>query len=247
VPTTEPVPVPPSFIYGSTLANVFAEREPFLPFINWQPVALPDREKRPRHIFVAYPYSLYPEADYRKVFKNVAEAFRVTFLFADEKITDLHILKKIENYIRESEFGIYDISGWNANVTLELGLAFGLGERAFIAFDPKKTPIAEVPADLRGIDRIEYSSYSELEEKVGELIGQELPLPLEHGTESVSPLGALRRLAVETLNRNPGLKMGDIATELGINVDLAQVVIRPLVGSLVRTEGQKRGTKYFLM
>lgn len=76
------------------------------------------------------------EQDYRRIFRSLTSAFEVKFVFADEKITNLHILKKIENYIRESQFGIYDISGWNANVTLELGLALGLEETAYIAIDP---------------------------------------------------------------------------------------------------------------
>jgi hypothetical protein len=216
----------------------------FVPYYNAIPVTLSDKRKQPRQIFVAYAYALYARADYRKVFKNLHHAFEVDFVFADERITNLHILTKIENYIRESQFGIYDISGWNANVTLELGLAFGLGERAFIAFDPAKTNLDEVPADLRGIDRIQYSSYSELEEGVGELIGQELPIPTLH--EAENPLAALRRRALELLAAKPGLKIRDIAVALGITGDLAQVVVRPLVGAGIRTEGQTRGMKYYL-
>jgi hypothetical protein len=34
------------------------------------------------------------------------------------------LLAKIYSMILESAFGIYDVSGWNANVTLELGIAF---------------------------------------------------------------------------------------------------------------------------
>src|SRR5262245_37605801 len=119
---------------------------------------LPNPARKPRQIFVAYSYRLYPKADYRRVFQDLTKAFQVDFVFADEKITSLHILQKIANYIRESRFGIYDISGWNPNVTLELGLAFGLTEKTFIAIDPSKTNVAEVPADLRGLDRIQYGS-----------------------------------------------------------------------------------------
>jgi predicted nucleotide-binding protein len=109
---------------------------------------LPNPTKSARQVFVAYSYRLYPKADCRKVYKELAQAFHVEFIFADEKITSLYILQKIANYIRSSRFGIYDISGWNANVTLELGLAFGMNERAFIAIDPSKTDINEVPSDL---------------------------------------------------------------------------------------------------
>src|SRR5438093_277150 len=97
---------------------------------------LPNPARDPRQIFVAYSYNLYPKDDYRQPYAELAKAFNVKFVFADEKITTLHILQilqKIANYIRSARFGIYDISGWNPNVTLELGLAFGLGEKANIA------------------------------------------------------------------------------------------------------------------
>jgi hypothetical protein len=81
---------------------------------------LPNSVRKPRQIFVAYPYTLYDKADYRKPFAELGKAFDVQFVFADQKITTLHILQKIADYIRSSRFGIYDISGWNANVTLEL-------------------------------------------------------------------------------------------------------------------------------
>ena len=100
--------------------------------------ALPNPSRNPRQVFVAYSYKLYPKADYRKVYQELSKAFQVQFVFADEKITNLHILQKIANYIRSSRFGVYDVSGWNPNVSLELGLAFGLNEKAYIAIDPTK-------------------------------------------------------------------------------------------------------------
>lgn len=212
---------------------------------NFQAAVLPQQSrKRPRQVFVAYAYGLYPKADYRKVFTSVKKAFQTDFVFADEKITDLHILEKIRTYIAESQFGIYDITGWNANVTLELGLAFGMAETAYIAFDPTKTALDDVPADLRGFDRMEYTSYTELETKVGELIAQELPLPTTH--EAENQLTILRSRTLEILEGSDGLTMGDIAKALGISTDLSQVVVRPLVGGPVRTKGQRKGTKYFL-
>jgi hypothetical protein len=40
--------------------------------------------------------------------------------------------------------------------------------------------------------------------------------------------------------------MPDIARLLGVSVDMAKVVVKPLVGSDLRIEGIKRGAKYFL-
>jgi len=205
---------------------------------------LPSPTRNPRQVFVAYSYKLYPKADYRKVFTELAKAFQVDFVFADEKITNLHILQKIANYIRSSRFGIYDISGWNPNVTLELGLAFGLGEKAYIAIDPTKTDVNEVPSDLRGMDRIQYDSYTELQTGLEKLLAQELPLPRTHDVEN--QLTSLREQAVSVVAQSEGLKVPDIARLLGISIDMAKVVVRPLVGTRLRIEGVKRGSRYYL-
>lgn len=205
--------------------------------------ALPGQEKNARQVFVAYPYRLYPKADYRKVFESISKAFDVSFVFADEKISDLHILEKIKSYIRDSAFGIYDISGWNPNVTLELGLAFGMGARAYIAFDPSKTDVGEVPSDLRGMDRMQYSSYTELEEVLSRLMAQNMPAPQQH--EAEDQLQKLRRQTMAVVSDSEGLRIGDISEALGVNVQLTKVVVRPLIGHGLRTEGVKKGTRYY--
>ena len=206
--------------------------------------ALPNPTKLARQVFVAYSYRLYPKTDYRKVYKELAQAFHVEFIFADEKITSLHILQKIANYIRSSRFGIYDISGWNANVTLELGLAFGMTERAFIAIDPSKTDINEVPSDLRGIDRIQYASYTELQEGLAKLLAQEFPVEPTHDVEN--QLAQLRQQALKLIAGSEGLKVPDIASLLGVSIEMAKLVVRPLVGEHLEVRGIKRGAKYYL-
>lgn len=179
---------------------------------------LPNPTRNSRQVFVAYPYRVYPKADYRRVYQDLSRAFEIEFVFGDEKITNLHILQKIANYIRSSRFGIYDISGWNPNVTLELGLAYGLNEKAYIAIDPAKTPVEEVPADLRGIDRIQYSSYSELQSGLERLLDQEIPIRPAHDVEN--QLTQLRTQATQLVREAPdGLKMVDIAKLLGVSVD----------------------------
>lgn len=209
---------------------------------NLTPAQLPSSVSR--RVFVAYPYAL-PAADYRRPYSAVGKAFNVNFVFADEKISDLHILEKIKGYIIDSAFGIYDITGWNPNVALELGLALGLPKRAFIAFDPSKTELDEVPSDLRGMDRLQYGSYAELEERVEQLISQEFPLPRTHDAEN--QVDELRRTLLELASPEDGLKIGDIATALGVSIDLAKVVVRPLVASeQLRIEGVKRGARYYL-
>ena len=204
---------------------------------------LPTPARSAKQIFVAYSYKLYPADDYRRVYRELAKAFNVEYVFADEKITNLHILQKIVNYIRSSRFGIYDISGWNPNVTLELGLAFGMNEKAYIAIDPTKTDVEEVPADLRGIDRIQYTSYTEMQTGLGRLLAQEFPLKPTHNVED--QLQSLRSQADKLVHESEGLKVGDIARLLGVTVDVAKVIVAPLVGESIEVRGIKRAARYY--
>ena len=64
-------------------------------------------ENLTKQIFVAYAYNLYDQRDYRKVYTSLEKAFGVKFIFADEKITNMHILQKIISYIRGSDFSLF--------------------------------------------------------------------------------------------------------------------------------------------
>ena len=72
--------------------------------------------------------------------------------------------------IKAAQFSIFDVTGWNPNVTLELGLAYGYNEKVYIAFNPKLGASNDIPSDLGGIDRIQYVSYTEFEKKLAEIV-----------------------------------------------------------------------------
>lgn len=107
-------------------------------------------QKDARSAFVAYSYKIHPRDDYREVFKRVGAAFKVKFTFADEQISSFHILQKIANMIKAAQFSIFDVTDWNPNVTLELGLAYGYNEKVYIAFNPKRGASKDIPAYLGG-------------------------------------------------------------------------------------------------
>lgn len=198
-----------------------------------------------KQVFVAYSYRLYPKADYRRLYKDLEEKYDVTFIFADEKITNMHIMKKIETFIRGSDFSIFDISGWNPNVTLELGFAMAVGDQWYIAIDPSKTEIKEVPSDLRGLDRIEYGSYSELSDKLTILLEQRYP---KRPRGTIDSYLDERRVEVRALLKDhPGLTITSIAQLLKIEVPVAQLVVKPMMDSDdLETTGVRKYTKYYL-
>ena len=206
-------------------------------------VSLASLVKKPRQVFVAYSYRHYDKRDYRRAFEVVGKAFDVEFIFADEKITSLHILQKIANYIRESQFGIYDITAWNPNVTLELGLALGMGERVFISLNPDETEMTDVPSDLKGVDRLQYKSFSSLGDEIERLISQILPPPKNEEAETF--LTRLQDKIVSLVQTSPNLGVGTIARAVGVNIDLAKLAIKNELGFRLSASGNTKGTKYF--
>jgi hypothetical protein len=205
-------------------------------------VSLSQLRKRGRQVFVAYSYREYDKQDYRAPYEKVGKAFNVHFVFADEKITSLHILQKIVSYIRESQFGIYDITAWNPNVTLELGLALGMDERAFIALNPAKTNLDDVPSDLKGVDRLQYSSFATLEAELERLLSQTLPPPPPE--DEGDYLTKLQDRIVEIVKYYDGIGVTNIAKIAGVNIDLARIAVRNELDRRLRSTGNTKGTKY---
>lgn len=196
-----------------------------------------------RKVFVAYSYRLYPDEAFRQTFKTVGTAFQIEFVYADERITNEHILDKISRMIQEARFSIFDISDWNPNVTLELGIARGSGRRWFIAIDPSKATgeIPEAPADLRGFDRIQYSTFSELQRGLTRLFAQEFP-----PESSADPLAPLRTRIVSALESSPGMSATDISTAVGVTLPLTQLLLRQMRDDgQIEARGQTRATKYY--
>ena len=130
--------------------------------------------QKERQVFFAYSYKKTGAAEYRRVLVEAAREAGLDPVFADDSITNLHILQKIAKLILESPLSVFDVTEWNPNVTLELGLAFGFGRRAFIAFNETQAS-AEVPADIRGLDRIQYTNLAELKTKLVGVMRTGLP------------------------------------------------------------------------
>ena len=108
--------------------------------------------------FVAHEFSEKKRDDLRGA---IEEAFRKSGLkayYADKEIRQKHILEKIEERILTTQFGIYDVTNCNPNVCLELGIARGAGKPYYIILEKG----SQLPADLQGLDRIEYKSYKHL-------------------------------------------------------------------------------------
>lgn len=104
-------------------------------------------------VFVGCPYK--PEAHYRAL-KTAFDRIPLEFHFADTSIRTQHVLDRIRRGIVRTDYSLFDITGWNANVTLEVGLAEGLNLDYYILFKPGRGSKSEPPADLKGVQRFQY-------------------------------------------------------------------------------------------
>lgn len=88
--------------------------------------------------------------------------------------------------------------------------------------------------------RIQYGSYGELQEGL-EVAQKVLSSTNASWGESAR---SIAEQAMNVITASEGLKMPDIARLLGLSVDVAKVVVRPLADQKkLRIEGVKRGAK----
>ncbi len=66
------------------------------------------------------------------------------------------------------------------------------------------------------------------------------------GAEVTEHLAAIAEEIPDIVKREPGMAIGGIASSMGVPIDVAKSLVRPLVdGGSLKTEGVKRGMKYY--
>ncbi len=127
------------------------------------------RTRMPK-VFVGHPFGgHFPVSKFRAIFQGLP----FTVVYGNTHLQTKHLLGIMKSNIAKADFSIFDLSGWNTNVALELGLAEGLGRKPaksyYILLNTRKSK--EVPADIRGLQRLEYTSY---DFKSGSGLGEQL-------------------------------------------------------------------------
>lgn len=119
---------------------------------------MPKVRTRMPNVFVGHPFaSRFPVTKFRKIFKDLP--FNV--IYGNTDLQTKHLLNIMKSNIGKADFSIFDLSDWIPNVALELGLAEGLkkrpGKNYYIVLNTRRS--SDVPSDIRGIQRLEYTSY----------------------------------------------------------------------------------------
>lgn len=105
-------------------------------------------------VFIACPYD---DSKFKfSSFKAELQTLPFVVEFANTTLETKHLLDKIKRLIKAADFSFFDLSMWNPNVSLELGLADGISASYYILINKKLDK--NVPSDIQGIQRIVYSS-----------------------------------------------------------------------------------------
>jgi len=105
-------------------------------------------------IFIAHPFKKFPV----KKFRDVFYLFPFTPIYGNSDIETKPLLHVIKRQIQEADYCIFDLTDWNPNVALELGLVEGFSgkphKQYYVLLNNKNK---DVPSDIKGLQRLEYS------------------------------------------------------------------------------------------
>lgn len=121
-------------------------------------------------LFVAYPYG-FNEGGYREALSAGLKDMGVSLLYADERLTNDHVLYKIRDMMLEADACMFDISGNNPNVMLELGIALGEDHPGFVAVNA--ADVGGIGADVVGWDQLRYKNYADLAKQICDYIARD--------------------------------------------------------------------------
>ncbi len=130
------------------------------------------RQLKLKHVFVAHPFfggDAKEMDNYRYFFKDGLESIGYEPLFASDNSG--YLLETICRDILDTEAGIYDVTGYNANVLIELGMSIGLNQPAVVIAQDDNAPL--IPP-LQQLNPIRYASRYDLTDSIGPAVRQRI-------------------------------------------------------------------------
>ena len=133
-------------------------------------------------VFVGCPFDPAIRRNYDKLKKELEDETPLHVVLADTAAissTD-YLLEHITDLIRDSACCIFDVTGGNANVSLEVGIAHALPAQSLLTLRTRKPraqkeaegtlqragEVKAIISDLQGRNRIEYKTYPTLKDEV---------------------------------------------------------------------------------
>lgn len=216
---------------------------------------VPDNGPRKNFVFMGYPYEP-PLAldDYRKLVKELQQELPVRFWYFLDEVTTAEMMRKIWRAVLRSDLSVFDVTGGNANVAFELGLAVAVEKRCMtLQMTGKPNPLAK--ADLGYAERMEYTSAVTLKEKLRDFVKakssaiqllKEISYQPRPAGLDLSPAELQARLtALVTKVFNAKHVVKSQATAIMKGEGLAAWALNALrVSGVLKVEGARRGARW---
>ena len=144
----------------------------------------------PHQVFIGCPFSKDIRHNYDKLKKHIEATTPLSLVLADTVgvSSSDYLLTHITTLIRDSAACIFDATGSNPNVALEIGIAHTVPVNFIITLKTRKAPSRSTTAeekiakearsiisDLQGKNRIEYKQYDSLQTQLVERFINNLP------------------------------------------------------------------------
>jgi hypothetical protein len=209
-------------------------------------------------VFVGCDYVNAAFHGYRDAFREVQKAEqRIRFFFSDVRITNQSIMQKVrDDIVERCDLGLYDVTRRNPNVMMELGIAIGAKKHWNILYNPdqdqsqerrgwfaRPTQNEQLPANLRGVEYLEYRNRSQLQDRLAEWARQTLERNTDLSQRWTNTAGGVLSL----LEERGELTMNEIAKLTEAEVPMVKFTVGELrKKGLIDINGKRGpGARYF--
>lgn len=198
-------------------------------------------------VFFAFPYSF--EDEYRRVLIAACHDLRAEYIFGDGSVSTGALVDKMSNSIEGSDHAFFDITGFNPNVMMELGMAYQNKRKIYFMYHSKKhkdSPSAKafkelVPTNIRGQDHFEYASFVEFDAKIRSALKNALGI----GQNSVHEM----KMKINRVLASGPKRIRDIASTIGEQDQghVSEVLSAMRTENTVTVKGHGMGAKWELL
>lgn len=147
---------------------------------------------KPYQVFIGCPFAKEMRGTYDSLKREIESTTPISLVLADTVgiSSSNYLLESITNLIRESTSCIFDATGGNPNVSLEVGIAHTMpvdfiltmktrkirsGVESKLSDKSKQKEVKSIISDLQGKNRIEYKEYGSLKKQLEQRYFAHLP------------------------------------------------------------------------
>lgn len=123
-----------------------------------------------QQIFLGFPYGVDHAHYWADCQAALSDKYKLTFCVADRADAMGGLFKKIARHIAKSGLCVFDLTGSNANVCIELGFAVALGRPVMMA--KASSDATRLPADADGQNYIRFASRDDLAAKLDSFLSE---------------------------------------------------------------------------